>query len=62
MPWTASCSFSQIRGTAPKIVGRTPGSWKITVRRSATEVIVKPSVSDAPQWLDQRSTTWAVGR
>jgi hypothetical protein len=62
IPWTASCSFSQIRGTAPKIVGRTPGSWKITVRMSATDVSVKPSAIDAHQWLDQRSTTWAVGR
>ena len=64
MPWPTSAwwSFSQIRGTAPQRVGRTLGSRKITVRMSPTEVIEKPWVIDAHQWLLQRSTTCALGR
>ena len=64
MPWLVSVcwSFSQIRGTPPHVVGRRPGSMRITVRMSPIEVTVKPCVIDAHQWHVQRSTTCALGR
>ena len=59
----------RLRGASPRSAAPRPsasaarsGSRKITVRMSPTEVTLKPWVSDAHQWLLQRSTTCALGR
>ena len=46
-PWASSAAliFSQMRGTAPQVVGRTSGSAATTSRGSGTLVIVAPYVS-----------------